>query len=153
MMRELPALEALVFDWGDAYLLSYVRDRWVALRRDRRRFLVADTLTGLERLIQDDYRRHPVSRDCDPPGTADYLSLDAGDMAGDGDVPDEDTEFILAALRCAFPSWTITCSPQLRAWLARAGGKTICLDSPVLLCAALTLIERRQPPGRHGPVP
>ncbi len=33
----LPALEALAFHWGDAYLFSYFRDRWVALRRDNRR--------------------------------------------------------------------------------------------------------------------
>ena len=36
---------------------------------------------------------------------------------------------------------------------ARSRGKTICQNSPVLPCAALTLIERRQPSGRHGPVP
>ena len=154
MIRQPSALEALGFEWGDAYLLSYSRDRWVALRRDTRRFLVADTLTGLEHAIQADYRHHPVSRDCDPPGTADYLNLpDDGDVAGDGDVTDEESRFILAALRYAFPAWTITNSPQLRAWIARSRGKTICQNSPVLLCAALTLIERRQPSGRHGPVP
>ena len=51
MIRQPSALEALGFEWGDAYLLSYSRDRWVALRRDARRFLVADTLTGLEHAI------------------------------------------------------------------------------------------------------
>lgn len=35
----LPALEALAFHWGDAYLLSYFRDRCVALRRDNHRFI------------------------------------------------------------------------------------------------------------------
>jgi len=68
-------------------------------------------------------------------------------------VPDEESRFILAALRYAFPAWTITYSLQLRSWIARSRGKTICQNSPVLLCAALTLIERRQPSGRHGPVP
>ena len=76
-----------------------------------------------------------------------------GDVADDGDVPDEDTRFILAALSYAFPAWTITYSPHLRAWIACSRGKTICQNSAVLLCAALTLIERRQPSGRHGPVP
>ena len=66
MIRQPSALEALGFEWGDAYLLSYSRDRWVALRRDARRFLIAGTLTGLEHAIQADYRHHPVSRDCDP---------------------------------------------------------------------------------------
>ncbi len=46
MIRRPSALEALGFEWGDAYLLSYSRDRWVALRRDTRRFLIADTLRG-----------------------------------------------------------------------------------------------------------
>jgi len=55
MIRQPSALEALGFEWGDAYLLSYSRDRWVALRRDTRRFLVADTLTGLEHAIRADY--------------------------------------------------------------------------------------------------
>ena len=154
MIRQPSALEALAFEWGDAYLLSHSRDRWVALRRDARRFLIADTVTGLEHEIQDDYRPHPDSRDCDPPGTADYLNLpEDSDVARDGDVPDEDSRFILAALRYAFPAWTITYSPQLRAWIARSRGKTICQNSPVLLCAALMLIERRQPSSRHRPVP
>ena len=152
MMGQPSELEALAFHWADAYLISYVRDRWVALRRDTRRFLIADTLTGLEHAIQDDYRHHPVSRDCDPRGAADYLNLpEDGDLAGDGDVPDEESQFILAALRYAFPSWTIRNSALLWAWIARAHGMTICQNSPVLLCAAL-LIERRQPSGRHGPL-
>ena len=78
MIRQPSALEALGFEWGDAYLLSYSRDRWVALRRDARRFLIADTLTGLEHAIQDDYRHHPVSRDCDPPRCSSRLSAGSG---------------------------------------------------------------------------
>ena len=153
MTSDMSELETLAFHWADAYLLSYSRDRWVALRRDTRRFLIAGTLTGLEHAIQDDYRHHPVSRASDPPGTADCLNLDDGDVPADGDVPDEETRFILAALRYAFPAWTITYSPPLRAWIARSCGKTICQNSPVLLCAALMPIERGQPLGRHGPVP
>ena len=68
MMGQPSELEALMFEWGDAYLFSHIRDRWVALRRDTGRFLVADTLAGLEHAIQADYRDDPVSRDCDPPG-------------------------------------------------------------------------------------
>jgi len=153
MTSDVSELETLAFHWADAYLLSYSRDRWVALRRGTRRFLIAGTLTGLEHAIQDDYRHHPVSRDCDPPGTADCLNLDDGEVPADGDVPDEEIRFILAALRYAFPAWTITYSPPLRAWIARSCGKTICQNSPVLLCAALMPIERGQPLGRHGPVP
>ena len=148
MTSRMQAVEALAFGWGDAYLFSYARDRWVALRRDTRRFLTADTVAGLEAAIEADYRDHPVPRACDPPGTADYLSLP------DDDVPDEESRFLLAALRCAFPLWTITYSDQTRAWLARTSGKTICENSPVLLCAALLLIERRQDrhsPGRNWP--
>ena len=111
MTSDMSELETLAFHWADAYLLSYSRDRWVALRRDTRRFLIAGTLTGLEHAIQDDYRHHPVSRASDPPGTADCLNLDDGDVPADGDVPDEETRFILAALRYAFPAWTITYSP------------------------------------------
>ena len=66
-------LESVTFHWGDAYLISYARDRWVALRRDNHRFLTAPTLTGLEAVIQADYRDHPVPRDFDPPGAADYF--------------------------------------------------------------------------------
>ena len=111
MTSDMSELETLAFHWADAYLLSYSRDRWVALRRDAGRFLIAGTLTGLEHAIQDDYRHHPVSRASDPPGTADCLNLDDGYVPADGDVPDEETRFILAALRYAFPAWTLTSRP------------------------------------------
>jgi len=150
-MGQPSVLEALTFEWAHAYVLGYSRDRWVALRRDSGRFLVADTLTGLEHAIQRDYRHPPVSRDGDPLGTADHLNLDDGGVPDDGDAPDEDARFILAALQFAFPAWTITCSPQLRAWIARTSGKTICQNSPVLLCAALTLIEGKEHRARHDP--
>ncbi len=78
MTGDMSELEALAFHWADAYLLSYSRDRWVALRRDTRRFLIAGTLTGLKHAIQDDYRHHPVSPASDPPGTTDCLNLDDG---------------------------------------------------------------------------
>jgi hypothetical protein len=37
----------------------------VALRRDTRRFLTADTVAGLEVAIEADYRDHPVPRTCE----------------------------------------------------------------------------------------
>jgi hypothetical protein len=141
MTGRFPALEALTFGWGDAYLFSYSRDRWMALRRDTPRFLTAGTLPGLEEAIEADYRDHPVPRACDPPGATDYLDVDDGDIPGDN-APDEDTRFLLAALRKAFPAWTITYSDQTRAWIAQTRKKTICENSPVLLCAALVLIEQ-----------
>ena len=80
-------LESVAFDWGDAYLLSCARDRWVALRRDSHRFLTAHTLTGLERAIEADYRDHPAPRDFGPPGAADYLSPARDDPAPDAGHP------------------------------------------------------------------
>ena len=54
-MSALPsALESLTYHWGDAYLFSCGHDRWIALRRDKRYFLTADTSTGLEEAIMSD---------------------------------------------------------------------------------------------------
>ena len=147
MTRPPVTLESLEFHWGDIYLVCYARDKWVALRRDHLRFLTTDTLAGLERAIEADHRDHPVPRDFGPPGATDYLSLP------DDDLPDEDARFLLAALRHAFPLWTITYSDQMHAWIARTRKKTLCENSPVLLCAALLLLQCRQPPGWPGPVP
>ena len=138
-------LESLAFHWGDAYLFGYARDKWLALRRDHLRFLTADTLAGLERALEADHRDHPVPRDFDPPGATDYLSL------ADDELPDEDAQFLLAALRHAFPLWVITYSGQMHAWLARTRKKIICENSPVLLCAALLMLQCRQPPRWPGP--
>jgi len=140
-------LASLEFRWADIYLVCYARDKWVALRRDHLRFLTADTLAGLERAIESDHRDHPVPRDFGPPGAADYLGFP------DEDLPDDASRFILAALRHAFPTWIITYSDQMHAWIARTRTKTLCENSPVLLCAALLLIQCRQPPGWPGPVP
>jgi len=81
--RPAVTLESVAFDWGDAYLLSYARDRWVALRRDSHRFLTAHTLTGLERAIEADYRDHPAPRHFGPPGADSYLNLPGEDPAPD----------------------------------------------------------------------
>jgi hypothetical protein len=145
-------LESLEFRWGDIYLVCYARDKWVALRRDHLRFLTADTLAGLERAIESDHRDHPLPRDFGPAGAADYLSVPDDDLP-DEDLPDDASRFVLAALRHAFPLWTITYSAQMHAWIAWTRTKTLCENSPVLLCAALLMLQCGQPPGWPGPVP
>ena len=142
-------LESLTSRWGDLYLICYARDRWVALRRDSMRFVTADTLAGLEHAIESDSRDYPVLGGSGPAAAARYVSLP--DEPADSDGADAGTRFFLAALRHAFPSWTITCSSGLGAWIARTGGRTICQGSPFMLCAALTLIEGKQHRARHGP--
>ena len=148
-------LDDLTWGWGDAYLFSYARDRWIALRRDTRYFLTAETLAGLEQAIMADYRDNPVSRDYDPTRAAD--GLDPGDEENDEDDEEEDqflidgTSAILAALRQTFPPWAISYNCGIRAWTARSGKKTITENSPTLLCVALILIERRD--RQHAPGP
>jgi hypothetical protein len=152
MSIPLATLESLAFDWGDAYLLSSVRDRWVALRRDAHYFLVADTLPGLEELIIADHRDNPVSRDYDPPDASDYLECPGllAPLSSEESTPDDDegldaeTLIILRELRRAFPLWTIIYSADLDAWIGTTRKTTICQSSAVSLCIALTLIERRQ---------
>ena len=119
MRAPLPTLAFLAYHWGDAYLISYAKDRWVALRRDTRYFLVADNLAELEKLITADYRRQPVSRDFDPLQDADYLTfrsilaVPGEDGSGDADeVLDAETLITVQELRRAFPAWTIIYSKQ-----------------------------------------
>ena len=151
-------LDDLTWGWGDAYLFSYARDRWIALRRDKRYFLTAETLAGLEQAIMADYRDNPVSRDYDPLRAAD--GLDPGDEEDDEDDGDDEagdqflvdgTPVILVALRQTFPLWAIGYNCDTRAWTARSEKKTITENSPTLLCVALILIERRH--RQHAPGP
>ena len=155
-------LESLDFDWGDAYIICYARDQWAALRRDTHRFLTAATLDELAASIEADYAAHPVPRDFDPPGTADYLDAPGGDEDqdpdddeddGGGRAPGRDGERLelLIRLREAFPQWAISYVPFPRAWTARKDGATICQNSAALLCIALALIERKERRARHGP--
>ena len=67
-------LAAVTFHWGDAYLITYTRDRWVALRRDTRKFLSGHALDELEAATCADYGRRPVPREFDPPETAEEMS-------------------------------------------------------------------------------
>jgi hypothetical protein len=107
---------------------------------------------------------HPVPRDFDPPGTAGYLAFPAGDPGHGLDLPDsemfpgdeisldEDTLTVLDQLREVFGGWAISYFLQLRSWIARRRGAiTICQNSAVLLCIALTLIERKERQARNNP--
>jgi len=147
-------LESLDWEWGDAYIISYARDQWAALRRDTRRFLTAETLDELATRIEADYAAHPVPRDCDPPGTADYRGTpDEDDDLDEDGVPGRERERererervgLLAGMREVFPQWAISYSPFSRAWIARNDGATICQGSAALLCIALLLIDGRHP--------
>ena len=146
-------LESLDFEWGDAYIISYARDQWAALRRDTRRFLTAGTLDELAARIDADYAAHPVPREFGPPGTADYLTA-PGEDEGEREVPGRDRDRerlgLLAGLREVFPQWAISYSPFYRAWTARKDGATICQNSAALLCVALLLIEQKERQARHG---
>jgi hypothetical protein len=146
-----PTLAFLAWNWGDAYLFSCIRDRWVALRRDARYFLAAPTMAELAAMVEDDYERNPVPRDCDPPGQADYPDLIGvpalpkdGDSAGDDAELDAETLIIVWELRRAFPLWKIIYCIQTQTWIGRTRKTTISNSSAVALCISLTLIERRE---------
>jgi hypothetical protein len=123
-------LESVAFHWGDAYLISYARDRWVALRRDRHRFLTAPTLTGLETAIEADYRDHPVPRDPGPTGAADYLNPARHDHAADAGTPAEQPPPAPAAVSPASaapaPTWFMPHPIQIT---CRHCGHTITCDT------------------------
>lgn len=65
---ELLALEALRFNWGDAYELGFDPGRgWWAKRRDGMGgYLLADGPEGLGSAIREDYALRPVPREYDP---------------------------------------------------------------------------------------
>lgn len=150
-------LERLAHEWGDAYLLSYCRDRWVALRRDQRYFLTADTLDGLERAIQSDYREWPVPRECDPPGASDYLDESDGRDETDGwgpplaevaerdgdDALEPETRIILRELRELFPYWEISYSAELGIWRAKSKHGSFGEPSIALVWVVLSQMERK----------
>jgi hypothetical protein len=140
-----PALESLTYSWGDAYLFSYGHDRWVALRRDKRCFVTASTLTGLEEAIMSDYNDNLVPRDEDLAQPGDESDDEGVCDDEDGtDFPGTDTPDVLILLRRTFPRWAISCSQSAHVWTARTDRQAIAENSPVLLCVALVLIERRQ---------
>ena len=162
MSSDPPALEALMFTWGDAYIFGYARDRWLAIRRDGLLFLAAGTLTQLETEIEFDYGNNPVLSECDALDAArSYLTADPGS-------PPECTEDLLARavraaetitrraaenhltlsqLRALFPDWDIEYCEQIRGWIARRKAATIWENSPLDIRLALTLIEQKR---EHG---
>ena len=57
-------LDALRWNWGDAYLIDHIDGRWTADRLDGRgRTLKAANPDKLRKLIFDDYTAKPVPRD------------------------------------------------------------------------------------------
>jgi len=85
----LDALEALRWDWGEAYMIDRDDERgWWAARRDR----IGGLLTGgdpdeLKRLMRDDYSTKPVPRASRRPTENRVLGTDAGALMGDGGEP------------------------------------------------------------------
>jgi len=153
-------LDALTYRWGDAYIICYTRDHWVALRRDTRQFLSGRTVDELETAIRADWDCQPVRREYDPPGSPEEMSWPPipalpgpGDCDDDekatevsmdaGGLPDEETLNLLLLLRRTFPHWDISYAPAIRAWIARRRSQTLCENLPALLAIALILIERR----------
>jgi hypothetical protein len=142
--------ESLVFNWGDAYMFFYSRDRWVAMRRDDHAILATDTLAELEAQIESDYADKPVPRNSGPPGETDCLAPQEEEQ-DEGDAPGEDTLIILRELRKLFPLWDITYAREMRTWIAKSRKTIICEDSAAFFCIALTRAERhRRPPHRSS---
>jgi hypothetical protein len=167
-----PALEALMFIWGDAYIFGYARDRWIAIRRDGLMFLAADSLLQLEAEIEFDYGNNPVSSECDALDAARrYLTTDHGSRP---EPTDElltravraaeviirraaENRLILSQLRALFPDWDIEYCEQVNGWIAQRKGATIWEDSALDIRIALTLIKQKQdhggPGNQDGPQP
>jgi hypothetical protein len=144
-------LESLTWGWGDAYAIGYRQDQWTATRRDGHATITTQTMAGLETAITVDYHARPVPRAFDPPDPDSVTGQDSDSHH----APADDTEavFLQAAMQAAFPAWTIEYSTHARAWIAHTRKKTICENSPVLLCAALLLIERRARQASSSPAP
>lgn len=66
MEREVPPLEALRWNWGEAYEITGAAGQWAAQHRDNGRMLVAGGPDGLRELIIEDYAAQPVPRDVAP---------------------------------------------------------------------------------------
>lgn len=56
-------LEALRWNWGEAYEIGFAGDLWYAVRRDGRGKLEESTVDGLRDAILADYLALPVPRD------------------------------------------------------------------------------------------
>jgi hypothetical protein len=138
-------LAAVVWGWGDAYVIGYQEDQWTAARRDGCATLIRPTLAALETVIEADYRTNPVSRAFDPPGST-------WNENKPNTAPSEDESVLLTAMREAFPAWAISYDSGTRSWTAQTRKTTVSQPTAVLLCAALVLADRR-PRRTSGPGP
>jgi hypothetical protein len=76
------ALDSIRLRWDADYLIGYVFDQWISVRRGSGELLVAPTLGKLDERITADYERRA------------------------GEIPGPDDE-ILTDLRELFPSWQV----------------------------------------------
>lgn len=63
MLDRDEALNALDWNWGEAYEISEALSVWRAVRRDSQRTLIATAPKDLRDLIIEDYTKEPVPRD------------------------------------------------------------------------------------------
>jgi hypothetical protein len=151
-------IDALIGRWGQAFIIYYARDRWLAMRRDDGFFLPADTLAQLEAEMDTEITKRPLDTEAGDghQHLAEYLGPELAARFGltgpnpadhpsqdDDDEPADDESLLLAPLRDAFPAWTIDYSTHARAWTARTRKTTIRQPTAALLCAALELADRQ----------
>jgi hypothetical protein len=114
-------LDSILFRWDADYIIGYVLDQWIAVRRGSGELLVAPTLGKLdERITADDERRA-------------------------GEVPGPDDE-ILTDLRSLFPLWEVWYSPESGCYFARLKNTMVRGDSLECVRIALTRIEAKRKP-------
>ena len=111
-------LDALQWNWDEAYAITAAAGHWLAQRRDNGRTLTASSPAGLREMIIEDYAAEPV----------------AGSMTG-GLVPSAPSALVEAdALRAAFPGYIVNvitrCGEKLRfEVISRDGGSPYALIS------------------------
>ncbi|MGD0937388.1 MAG: hypothetical protein ABR922_22815 [Streptosporangiaceae bacterium] len=112
------AIKELQWHWGETYQITGAGGTWLARRVDNGHTLVAASAVGLRELIVQDYTADPVPK---PGGPISSRPLPSAD-------------FEAAALRNAFPSYTISVivrygdKPRFEA-VSRDGGNPYCLVS------------------------
>lgn len=93
----MTALDALQWNWDEAYAITAAAGHWLAQRRDNGRTLTASSPAGLREMIIEDYAAEPV----------------AGYMTG-GLVPSAPSALVEAdALRAAFPGYIVNVITRL----------------------------------------
>ena len=89
----MTALDALQWNWGEAYAITAAAGHWLAQRRDNGRTLTASSPDRLREMIIEDYAAEPV---------AGY------GLAAGGPVPSAPSALAEAdALRAAFPGYVV----------------------------------------------